>query len=215
VIDFERDEVYESGATLLALIAYPEDDANDTRRSNAAASLCAYALRLRYQNTPEENVLQRMKPIHAFHNEELIDRDIRALRRLSRDRMVAAKMAIVCLKALVQGADFKRPKGLKRLSLNQLSEFVLDDAGQQDPGNVETRVWRRSRPVIHLAAATAVVMDQMERTGRKIDFRNFLTERAAIEDVVRLAEAYELLVPACLQLRISLDELIPVRLAGE
>jgi hypothetical protein len=42
--------------------------------------------------------------------------------------------------------------------LNQLSEFVLADGGQQDPGNVETRISRRSRPVIHLAAATAVVM---------------------------------------------------------
>lgn len=42
---FEDNEIYECGAMLLALIAYPEDDANDTKRSNAFGSLCAFALR--------------------------------------------------------------------------------------------------------------------------------------------------------------------------
>jgi hypothetical protein len=97
---------------LLALIAYPEDDANDTKRSNALGSLCAFALRTRYENTAEGNAPQRMKPIDAFRRETIMNRELAALRRLSQDRMVAAKMAIVCLKALVQGADFRRPKGL-------------------------------------------------------------------------------------------------------
>jgi hypothetical protein len=214
-IDFERNEVIECGAMLLALIAYPEDDANETRRCNSFGSLCAFALRARYENTAEENVPQSMKPIYAFRSETTVEREVKALQRLLRDRMVAAKMAIVCLKALVQGSDFEPPKGLKRLSLNQLSEFVLTDAGQQDAGNVETRIWRRSRPVVHLAAATAVVIDQLERAGRKIDFRHFLTERSIVEAVVRHAKEYEPLVAACPQLRVSGDELVQVRLARD
>lgn len=214
-IDFERNDVFECGARLLALIAYPVDDANDTRRSNAFGSLCAFELRTRSDNAAKEAVPQRMKPIYAFRSETTMNREVAALRRLSRDRMVAAKMAIVCLKALVEGAEFKRPKGLKRLSLNQLSEFVLADAGQQDPGNVETRIWRRSRPVIHLATAIALVIDQHERAGREIDFRDFLAERAIVETVIRQAEGHELLIAAYPELRVSGDELVRVRLASD
>jgi hypothetical protein len=215
-IDFKWNEVFECGATLLALIAYPEDDATDTRRSQAWSSLCADALRVRYLDTPEENRPQRMKPIHAFRSEADIARDMKAIQRRSRDRMVAAKIAIACLKALVEGPQFKMPRGMTRLSLNQLCEFVLADVGQQDPGNVETRIWRPSRPVIHLATAIAVVMDELERrTGTKIDYRHLLTERVIIEDIVRHAAAYEPLIAACPQLRISADELVRVRLADD
>jgi hypothetical protein len=82
-IDFERNEIHECGATLLALIAYPEDDANDTRRSNAFGSLCVFALRARYENTVEENFPQRMKPIYVFRSETIMNRDLAALRRLN------------------------------------------------------------------------------------------------------------------------------------
>jgi hypothetical protein len=67
--------------------------------------------------------------------------------------MIAARMAYPFLKEAESGKLPALPAGLKRFSLNQMAELVLSDAGQADAENVETRIWRPSRPVIHLATA--------------------------------------------------------------
>ena len=46
-ISFQNNEVYECGATLLALLAHPADDKNDNRRAHIHASLCRHALEFR------------------------------------------------------------------------------------------------------------------------------------------------------------------------
>ena len=84
-----------------------------------------------------------MKPIYAFRLQQDISRDLRTLERRSRDRMIAGRMGIGFLKEAVTG---QIPAGLKRLSINELAELVLDDAGYSEPQNVETRIWRPSLP---------------------------------------------------------------------
>jgi hypothetical protein len=49
------------------------------------------------------------------------------------------------------------PSPMARHSLNELSKLVQREAGQDDPDNVEKRVWRQSLPVIHLTSAWQVV----------------------------------------------------------
>ena len=96
-----------------------------------------------------------MKPIHAFRKEKLIGKDLVKLQRRLQGRMAAARMAMAYLKEVATGKPPKLPHGIKRLSLNQLSEMVLEDTRETMAENVEERVWRASLPVIHLAAAMA------------------------------------------------------------
>jgi hypothetical protein len=133
------------------------------------------------------------------------------LKRRLQDRMAAARMAIAYLKEVTTGNFPKLPRGIKRLSLNQLSEMALDDTRESMPENVEVRVWRASLPVIHLASATAVLSDILGRQGATISFENLLTDRALIEWIVRAAEEYELL-PQRSRRKIDPGRLIKLRL---
>jgi len=152
-IDFGQQETHEAGAMLVTLLAYPHDDEEETGRTNLHASLCAIALHARYANGPDDAKSQSMKPVHAFRESKQIGKDLNGLQRRLQDRMAAARMAIAYLKEAAAGKPPKLPAGIKRLSLNQLSEMVLRDTRESSPENVETRVWRPSLPVIHLASA--------------------------------------------------------------
>jgi hypothetical protein len=73
--------------------------------------------------------------------------------------MIAGRMGIGFLKEAVTG---QVPAGLKRLSINELAELVLDDAGYSEPQNVETRIWRPSLPVI-LGSSPSEYNDRRDR----------------------------------------------------
>jgi hypothetical protein len=194
-IDFDQQEVHEAGAMLVTLLAYPRDDKEETGRGNLHASLCASVLRASFGNDPvAEGTPQLMKPIHAFRDLQLIWKDLRILRRRLQDRMAAARMAMAYLKEAATGQIPKLPPGIKRLSLNQLSEMVLADTRESMPENVEVRIWRASLPVIHLASATAMLADICERDGINFSIADLLVQRDLIEWVVRAAEEYATLL---------------------
>jgi hypothetical protein len=66
-----------------------------------------------------------------------------------------------------------------------------------ESGNVETRIWRPSLPVIHLAAALAVIMQQTSEEGcGEIDIGQLLTQRWITERVADLGERYAALIRA-------------------
>jgi hypothetical protein len=126
--------------------------------------------------------------------------------------MVAARMAMGFLQEAA-GHKPKLPKGVTRLSLNQMSALVSDEAGQSDPGNTETRVWRSSIPVIHLAAATTLSINNAERKGEpKTSVGDIHHSRQLIQDIVILAQFFEVLLEKS---RLSIDpaKLVKVRLA--
>lgn len=212
-IDFARSEVYEGGAALVAFLAHPVDH-ECSSRPGLQASLCALALRARFEGQPDEFAPQLIKPIYAFRTKEQISRDLKTLKRRLRDRMVAARMAI----AFLQGAAGKEPKlpaGVQRLSLNSLSELVLEDAGQAEPENVETRIWRPTLPVVHLAAATAVMIDVAEKQGLgRFTIGELVCCRPLIESIIREAQAYEELMNNSPHFPKNPENFIRLRLAG-
>jgi hypothetical protein len=158
LVDFNRVQVYEAGAMLVTLLAYPGASGSDEeRRSQLHASLCACMLRASYEVDPNLATLpQIMKPIYALQTEGDCRKSFRSLPRLLRDRMVAARMAYPFLKEAESGKTPALPAGLKRFSLNQMAELVLSDAGQADAENVETRIWRPSRSSIWQPPSTAI-----------------------------------------------------------
>ena len=90
VLDARKQTLFECGAALLALLAFPS--ATDTEREEIAASLCASHLQAMFEKSGNPN--ERVKAKYAFRGEQTIKRDLKTIDRRIRDRMVAAKVAI-------------------------------------------------------------------------------------------------------------------------
>jgi hypothetical protein len=212
-INFEKSAVYECGATLLALLAYPQDDEKDSHRASLHTSLCA--LGLRYQCKMNENEITPvpMRLVHAFRSEQEIAKDLRTLERRLRDRMVAARMAVPFLQEVELGKRPKLPKSIKRLSLNEMAVFVAEEAEQSEPQNVESRVWRPSLRVIHLAVAALIIGTDHVRAGGTPAMETFLLSQLFIKAVVKEAEVNEERISKAARLPIDTANLIRVRLA--
>jgi hypothetical protein len=214
-IDFSRLEVYEIGALIVTRLAFPGESEPEETQSRVHASLCAYALRVRGEIEPDWAVSpQPIKPIYALRRQCDIDRDLRTLLRRLRDRMVAARMAIGILKQTLSDPAPELGVGVvRRLSIKQMAELVLEDSGYTEPENVETRIWRPSLPVIHLCSAIQIMLQLAEPQTGPIGLEALLLSRQVIEWVVRAAEYHESLVLQSPRLRVDPDIMVKFRLA--
>jgi hypothetical protein len=214
IIDFRRYEIYEAGALLVAIIAYPNEQ--DTERRHALfTALCAQAIRARCELDSDWASRPRwIKPAHAALSDKAIQRGLKGLERRMHERMIAGKMAIAFLYEAEVGSLPPLPSGVKHLSLNQLSAMVAEEARQSEPENLETRFWRPSRPVVHLAAATQIVMAKMKDSQwGEVNIADFFTSQALIEEIVYTAERFETLFDKSRAPVKSVD-LIQVRIAA-
>jgi hypothetical protein len=212
LIDLNRLAVYEAGALLVTLLAFP--DASDETQGNVHASLCNYALQIRSALEDDCTILPHpIKPFYAFRSERDCNRDLRTLVRRWRDRMVAGRMGIAFLKEALPGQVLELPPTVKRLSINQLAELVLDDTRFTDPHNLETRIWRPSLPVVHLASAIQVYLTLREADTALVGLETLLLNRAMIELVIQAAAYHETLMAQSRHLHFDPEKLIRIRLA--
>jgi hypothetical protein len=208
LIDFINVEVYEAGAYLLALLAYPHE--SEEVLGEVHASLCAYALRANCVMDPDWAMQPKpMKPIYALRRPGDNDRHLRTFERRLRDRMVAGRMAIGFLKEAVTD---QVPAGIKRLSINEMAELVLGDVGYTESENVETRIWRPSLPVIHLASALQLLLHRAEPECGPIGLEALLLARKVIELLVRTAKYHERVIERSRYLRLDPENMIRFRL---
>jgi hypothetical protein len=192
-VSLKGKEVYERGATLLTVLAYPnERDAE--RRLQLYLSLCGRALWLRHVIEPDDWMPITVRPQYVFRDRKIIDRHVAFAGRRMQERLVAGRMAVLFFRRAEIGALPPLPDGIKRLSINQMAAFVLDDAGQADLENVEKRFWRPSKPVIHLATAAALVGQELQKADVPLLLDSFLFHEALIEAVLRRAELLKELI---------------------
>ena len=86
---------------------------------------------------------------------------LRTLKRRIGDRADAARAARPILHALVAGGPHPPVAGIKRFTSQQIAGWIGGQGGP-DPHNFLKRVWRPSRPVLHLAVA---VDEMIARSG--------------------------------------------------
>ena len=79
--------------------------------------------------------------------------------------MLAAKMAMAFLQEVELGESIQLPKNVERLTISQLAANLIEEVGLTESRNIETRIWRPSIPVIHLATVTALVINHLEKSG--------------------------------------------------
>ncbi len=200
-LDFSNSETYECGAMLLAVLAYPSGSAS---RHELRTSLCAYYLRFLYSGETDATVVIPLKPAYVFRSERTVKKDIKTLERRLRDRAIAARMFRGFWQEAA-GAVVNLPNGMTRLSLNQLAELVTEDA-QQSPENVETRIWRPSIPVIHIAAALENIMLDADRLGNGwISWGDMLASRDLVEDIIEKAKMIEGFISTSEKIRSQLN----------
>jgi hypothetical protein len=209
VLDFQKQRFFECGATLLAVLAFPS--ATDAELAEIVASLCSAHLRAMFEQSSNPDELVKAK--YAFRDERTIRKDLKTLDRVMRDRMVAAHVAIALLQNVI-GHRPNLPDSVKRLSLNQLSEFAMRGANQSIPENFETRIWRPSLPVIHLAAAVAVAINDRERAGEeRTGYGNLIADPEFVTKVLSYADQNENIINTN-DLKIDRRKLISIRIAG-
>jgi hypothetical protein len=187
IIEQKKYPVFELGAKLLSLVAYPgADDAGN--RSRLEQSLSASYVHDRIAKDPEfkfsPEVMQRS---YFFRESGVIKTDTRSLERILKKRMASARMALAYLKEAQIGKTPNLPPGIARVSLNELSKMVQPDLGWSDPDNVETRAWRETLPVIHLAVAIEFYMAAFGN----ISWGDLIGDFEVISWVITEAEACE------------------------
>jgi hypothetical protein len=216
LLDFSNAETYECGAMLLSVLAYPSVSAAANRRE-LQRSLCAGYLRAVHSDQADTTVIIPLKPAYVFRSERTTKKDIKTLERRLRDRAIAAHMFRGFWQQAA-GAVISLPTGMTRLSLNELAEFVAEDAQLSSGENVETRIWRPSIPVIHIAAALEnILLDSDRLGGRPNSWGDILTNRKFVEEIVRKAKHIEGFIGASAKIRSQLNlapsSLVSVELA--
>ena len=156
------------------------------------------------------------RPQYWFREWKFIVRDVRFLAKRLEERLVASRMAISFLqeeKSAQHGGNAEPlilPLGLKRLSINEMVEFVMEDAEESDANNVKRRYWAPSGPVVHLAAAMPIIGQEQRKQGRPLALERVLLDQALIEEITDAVGATGLIAPDELRasLRQSLDALL-------
>jgi hypothetical protein len=210
-ISFERNEIYECGAELLSVLACPKES-DEAKRFQLRVSLCGKAIWLKHMMAQDDWMPVPVKLQYVFRDSKDIKRDVNFVTRRMGERMVAGRMAVPFFSRIELGGVIALPDEIKRLSINQMAEFVLTDAGLADADNVEKRFWRPSLPVIHLATAAAIVGQELKSAGLALGLETFLFSRELIQSVVYRAEALEALMAKDPQFRVKADQLIRIRL---
>jgi hypothetical protein len=166
--------------------------------------LCALATCSLHSGETDTTIILPLKPAYVFRREQNIKKDIKTLNRRLRDRAIAARM-IRGFWQEAAGAAVKLPIGMTKLSLNQLAELIAEDA-QQSPENIETRIWRPSIPVIHIAAALENILLDADRSGdQPSSWGDILVSRELVEEIVKKAEFIQNLIGASAKMRSQLN----------
>jgi hypothetical protein len=210
VLDVSGD-TFERGAVLISLLAFPEEE---NLVLSCVHSLCGLFIRAQlHHGLAPAYTKQPVKLAYACWDPKIIERNLGWLTKRLKHRMLAGKMVIPFLQHAQTGKMPDLPPGIRRLSIAQMAEMVLSESGQSEPKNFVSRIWLRSRPVIHLLAATTFVSQALERCGEgRLTVPRILADSAVIDLILRNAEEMVPLL-AKSRARVDVDSLIRLRAA--
>ena len=194
ILDPAKLEAFEIGAWLMAILAFPGPDEAAGRRE-AAEAWGADAVRVSCAADPSR--IQEFHdhfPVYAAIDIREQKRRLRTFSGRLRRRMVAARMSLGFLEEAITGERAKLPAGMANMSLDALCRLVQRQTSESDPQNLEHRVWRSSRPVIHLAAAVQIVLRHMSLEPGAEVVNYPMGNNTAHQIVIHIAQYFEAFV---------------------
>ena len=207
-----RDLVCLTGAKLLSKLAYPLAEAQAECKKLQDA-LFVFGLRQYAQLYPDDQTILAVPAnLFRFTDKTLHQQQKFMAIRLS-ERLIAGQMAAAYLKCFEEGKIPEALGNIKRMSVNQVSAFVTQVEGYSEPGNVRRLFWRPSKPVIHIAAALAVVGQEWTRRGEPFGFFHLLLHSDLVADVVERAIIFSEIIRKDTRFPVPFNELVPIHLA--
>lgn len=168
VVDCRSVTVYEAYMLVLTYMAYPLAS-EAVHHSDLHAALCQYYLAEKaVADANWASSYQPIKPCHAFLDESIANRARRTFTRRLNDRMAASVIGLEYVRRSVT-ADNGTAESTKPWSLNQASIWFSDLMELENAENVESRFWRASRPVIHLACALNLFVSKWMKSDGQVD----------------------------------------------
>lgn len=203
---------YEVAAHVLAIIAFPEAD--DDRLSEVANRLCSWfvyevARRALPLGIDPEPII---RPRYAMIPEELVSTEIADLCRQLERRLVAGHIAVGVLQGAAPERPISEPELLGKRTVSNLIGWYAQEAGI-DADNLRKRTLQPSRPVIHLAAAWAVmIQDQQRARGKAWDVFQIMLSLDPVVKIIIDAQSFEPLVDKIPSLKSASAALIRLQL---
>lgn len=200
---------FEIPALLLSVLATPKPGET---RDDLYESICIWLIQQRCMREPDwSRVELPVKPLLFTVSERDRRSDFRTLEGRLRHRISAGHMAIAFLMEAASGELPELPNGVTRLSINQMAAAMAEELGLSDAGNVESRIWRPSLPVLHLCAALATRLNlTRQQTGRLPGIDELYGDNGLLPAVLEAAEQFEDLLEKC-RLKIAAEKLVRFR----
>jgi hypothetical protein len=217
VIRRSTHEPYEAGAALLAWLAYPflpndknkDKDDNEGQRDKFMHVLCRWFIVRMAQDEKWARKLQEIRPIHFtdFADKEAISILQRGSKKLG-ERIAAANSIVIPL-----AAKQKRTRAGYKMFVNQLVYDVAEDLGWKGDsvGTIKTKIWKPSRPVLHLAVVFILMMSAQVEKGLEEQDKELWWK--VIESFLREPDAPKTLITAAEGIRRELQNMArsPIR----
>jgi hypothetical protein len=182
----QKDPVYKTGAKLLGRIVYPKPE-DSARRIMLEDALCYWALHYDARNDPEDRSQVSVSRAYFGFTQAQLDQHLKFAGKRLEERLMAGRIAAAYLRYFEEGRIPIVLGNIKRMSLNQIVGFVASSEGYTGTGNFEQRFWRPSKPVIHIAAALAVVGQEWKRRGEVLGLLHLLLNQEHVIDVINRA----------------------------
>lgn len=211
-VDLFADDPYDVSALVMSRWLVPNEKESKFR-DRLYLSLCSWFIRDRAARDPQwAKQPQMLIPNQACRSQDDLRRDLKTFNRRFKDRVTAGRMAVAFLQEAEQRTVPPLPPEVKRLSINELAGFVLEEHGIADPANLKSRVWRPSRPVAHLCAAwVTLAQEHFTAQGAVLNPIEAMRKREFLAQFLYRAELMEPLLDRS-QLNISATDLIRFRL---
>lgn len=194
----------ESGARYFAALAYPMKADFQDRTSAAAAWVATYLHKINEVDGSNDPFEDTRLNLFACLPPSWCRATLRTAMRRLRDRSDCARAVRPWILELLGGHHAPVP-GVAKFTQRQIALYLCNNQPQR-AANFERRVWRASRPVIHMAAANDLYLSAIDPEGK--DTGVDLSSVELIKNRVAQAAQLQPLIAADPRFGIEADEQI-------
>jgi hypothetical protein len=205
-IDLCTIPVYEAGAKMFAVLAYPDDE---TRYEQYFIALCRAWLQQKLSDSAWAWSQQPIRPAFFAQGDAFFLKTLHAGGKKILDRMVSTRQVMPHLKAIELNKEpLLLTVGELSPTVNNMAILMARDFDLSDgsAATMKADVWAPSKPVIHMAAALAQLMQWMAKTLKvstdRVPYEAFFYSAPLLRLAIEIAETHRLRLPEIKQFTI-------------